>query len=246
MPRLNKRAPEALRSIDIVRDYTKHCRGSVLISFGDTRVLTTVSYQPGVPRFMRHQKGGWLTAEYGMLPSATHTRGDREAIRGKQSGRSLEIQRLIGRTLRTVLHLDRLGQNTLKVDCDVLQADGGTRTASITGAVVALHDAVSSLVKEGIIESSPWRHFIAAVSVGIVDGQAMLDLDYKEDSSADTDLNVVMTESGHFVEVQGTAEAVSFSPAELNNMLVLAQAGATELVTMQRQALGLAGCHERG
>lgn len=211
----------------------------MLVSFGDTRVLCTVSIQPTVPRFLQGKGQGWVTAEYGMLPGATHVRGDREAVRGKQSGRSLEIQRLIGRAARAAVDLNKLGQRTLRIDCDVIQADGGTRTASITGAVVALHDAVSSLVKEDSAPPGAWRQLVAAVSVGIVSRTAMLDLNYEEDSTADTDLNVVMTEAGGFIEIQGTAEGASFSLDELNTMLTLAGGGLTELIQAQRVALEL-------
>lgn len=211
----------------------------MLVSFGDTRVLCTVSIQPTVPRFLQGKGQGWVTAEYGMLPGATHVRGDREAVRGKQSGRSLEIQRLIGRAARAAVDLNKLGQRTLRIDCDVIQADGGTRTASITGAVVALHDAVSSLIKEDSAPPGAWRQLVAAVSVGIVSRTAMLDLNYEEDSTADTDLNVVMTEAGGFIEIQGTAEGASFSLDELNTMLTLAGGGLTELIQAQRVALEL-------
>ncbi|MCT9125664.1 ribonuclease PH [Cupriavidus gilardii] len=234
------RAADALRPITLTRHYTRHAEGAVLTAFGDTKVLCTASVLTKVPPHKKGSGEGWVTAEYGMLPRATHTRSDREAARGKQSGRTQEIQRLIGRALRAVFDLSRLGEYTLQLDCDVLQADGGTRTAAITGAFVAAHDAVSVMLRDGLIAESPIRDFVAAVSVGMVDGVPVLDLDYAEDSACDTDMNVVMTGSGGFVEVQGTAEGVPFSRAQLDAMTQLAERGIAQLVTMQRQALNLA------
>ncbi len=239
MTRPSKRSFDALRDIRITRNFTKHAEGSVLVEFGDTRVLCTASVEEKVPGFLRGQSRGWLTAEYGMLPRATNTRTDREAARGKQSGRTLEIQRLIGRSLRAVADLSLLGERTVKVDCDVIQADGGTRTASITGAYVAVHDAVTLLLQRGLIASTPLREFVAAVSVGVYQGVAVLDLDYAEDSACDTDMNVVMTGAGGFVEVQGTAEGAPFSRQEMDTLLGLAQNGIAQLIAMQKQALGL-------
>jgi ribonuclease PH len=231
------RRPDQLRPVRITRQFTKHAEGSVLIEFGDTRVLCTASLEDKVPP---HQKGtgeGWVTAEYGMLPRATHTRSAREAAKGKQSGRTQEIQRLIGRSLRAVFDLRLLGERTLTLDCDVLQADGGTRTAAITGAYVAAHDAVHQLLAEGKLERSPILHPVAAISVGIVQGVPVLDLDYVEDSGCDTDMNVVMTGAGHYVEVQGTAEGVAFTRDEMNRLLQLADQGISELITLQKAAL---------
>ena len=233
------RAADALRPVRITRGFTIHAEGSVLIEFGDTKVLCTASVEEKVPPHKRGSGEGWVTAEYGMLPRATHTRSDREAAKGKQSGRTQEIQRLIGRSLRAVFDLKALGERTISLDCDVLQADGGTRTASITGAFVAAHDAVSRLMADGKIASSPIKGHVAAISVGILQGLPLLDLEYVEDSACDTDMNVVMTGAGHFVEVQGTAEGVAFSRAEMDALLTLAEQGITELVAMQRQALGL-------
>ena len=237
--RSGNRSAEQLRPVRLTRGYTRHAEGSVLVEFGDTRVLCTASVEDRVPGFLRGQGRGWVTAEYGMLPRATHTRGDREAARGKQSGRTQEIQRLIGRALRAVVDLPALGENTIHVDCDVLQADGGTRTASITGAFVALHDALTWMKGKGMIAALPVRDFVAAVSVGIVDGEALLDLDYPEDSACQTDMNVVMTGAGRFVEVQGTAEGEPFARAELDRLLALAGRGVAELVAQQRRCLGL-------
>ena len=237
--RPSQRLPDALRPIRITRGFTKHAEGSVLIEFGDTRVLCTASVEESVPGFMRGQGRGWLTAEYGMLPRATHTRGGREAARGKQSGRTQEIQRLIGRSLRAVVDLDALGERQVIIDCDVLQADGGTRTASITGACVAVHDALAGLVARGVLPAHPMRELVGAVSVGMYRGQPVLDLDYAEDADCDTDMNVVMTAGGHFVEVQGTAEGAAFTRAELDALLDLAAAGIATLNTHQREALGL-------
>jgi ribonuclease PH len=231
------RAHDALRPVSIVRGFTRHAEGSVLVSFGDTRVLCTASVEEKVPPHKRGSGEGWLTAEYGMLPRATHTRGDREAARGKQSGRTQEIQRLIGRSLRCVFDLSALGERTISLDCDVLQADGGTRTAAITGAFVAAQDAVSWLVAQGKLVRSPIRDFVAAVSVGIVDGTPLLDLEYVEDAACDTDMNVVMTATGGFVELQGTAEGATFSRAEMDALLALAGKGIGELVAAQRRAL---------
>ncbi|GAB3372417.1 ribonuclease PH [Azotobacter armeniacus] len=237
MKRPTGRAPHQLRPIRITRNYTRHAEGSVLVEFGDTRVICTVSAESGVPRFLKGQGKGWLTAEYGMLPRATGERTPREASRGRQGGRTLEIQRLIGRSLRAALDMGKLGENTLYVDCDVIQADGGTRTASITGAMVALVDALAALKKRGALKGDPLRQMVAAVSVGIYQGEPVLDLDYLEDSAADTDLNVVMTDAGGFIEVQGTAEGESFQPEELNAMLVLATQGIRELFELQRAVL---------
>ena len=237
MKRPSGRAADQLRSIRITRNYTKHAEGSVLVEFGDTKVICTVSVENGVPRFLKGQGQGWLTAEYGMLPRATGERNQREASRGKQGGRTLEIQRLIGRSLRAALDLSKLGENTLYIDCDVIQADGGTRTASITGATVAVIDALATLKKRGALKQNPLKQLVAAVSVGIYQGEAVLDLDYLEDSAAGTDLNVVMTDAGGFIEVQGTAEGTPFQPEELNAMLALARKGLEELFELQRAAL---------
>ncbi|WP_425260961.1 ribonuclease PH [Rubrivivax sp. RP6-9] len=231
------RAANALRPVVLQRHYTRHAEGSVLVAFGDTRVLCTASVEERVPPHKRGSGEGWVTAEYGMLPRATHTRSDREAAKGKQSGRTQEIQRLIGRSLRSVFDLKALGERTISLDCDVLQADGGTRTAAITGAYVAAHDAVTWLLAQGRIAASPIRDAVAAVSVGIVEGTPLLDLEYVEDSACDTDMNVVMTGSGGFVEVQGTAEGVPFSRAEMDQLLALADLGIRELVDLQRAAL---------
>ena len=234
------RAADALRPVTITRHYTKHAEGSVLVSFGDTQVLCTASVEEKVPPHKKGSGEGWVTAEYGMLPRATHTRGDREAARGKQTGRTQEIQRLIGRSLRAVFDLAALGERSILIDCDVIQADGGTRTAAITGAFVAAHDAVSWLQKQGRLVNSPIRDFVAAVSVGILEDTPLLDLEYIEDSACDTDMNVVMTGSGGFVEVQGTAEGLPFSRAQLNELLALAGQGIEELVRAQKLALGVA------
>jgi len=238
--RSGARAPHQLRPVQITRGYTRHAEGSVLVSFGDTRVLCTASVEDKVPPFLRGQGRGWVTAEYGMLPRSTHTRSDREAARGKQSGRTQEIQRLIGRSLRAVFDLERLGERSVQIDCDVLQADGGTRTAAITGAWVAAADAVSWMMARGMLETSPLRDHVAAVSVGVVGGVPLLDLDYGEDSSCDTDMNVVMTGAGGYVEIQGTAEGAPFSEAEMTAMLALARRGIGELVAAQKAALGIA------
>ncbi len=233
------RKPGQLREVRLTRGFTRHAEGSVLVEFGETRVLCTASVENRVPPFLRDKGRGWVTAEYGMLPRATHTRGDREAARGKQSGRTQEIQRLIGRALRSVVDMPALGERTVHIDCDVLQADGGTRTAAITGAFVALHDAFSWMQGKGLIATLPARDFVAAVSVGVYQGAAVLDLDYAEDVACDTDMNVVMTGSGRFVEVQGTAEGEPFARAELDALLDLAGRGIGELVAEQRRALGL-------
>lgn len=233
------RAVDQLRAIRITRQYTKHAEGSVLIECGDTKVICTASIEEKVPGFLKGKGQGWLTAEYGMLPRSTHSRMDREAARGKQSGRTQEIQRLIGRSLRAAFDLDAFGERTLHLDCDVIQADGGTRTASITGAMVAAYDAFSTLVARGVLATVPVKHFVAAISVGVVQGTPVLDLDYVEDAGCDTDMNVVMTEQGHFIEVQGTAEGAAFDRAGMNRLLDLAQAGIADLVTMQKQSLGI-------
>ena len=237
--RPSKRRPDELRAVRIERNFTKHAEGSVLVSFGDTRVLCTASVDSKVPPFLKGRGQGWLTAEYGMLPRATNTRGEREAARGKQSGRTQEIQRLIGRSMRAVVDLSKLGERTIQIDCDVLQADGGTRTAAITGAFVAVHDALNWLKARGDLTELPVKEFVAAVSVGVYEGTAVLDLDYAEDSACDTDMNVVMTGSGGFVEVQGTAEGAAFSRTELDQLLGLADKGIRELVTAQKLALAM-------
>ncbi|RKE34619.1 RNAse PH [Paraburkholderia sp. BL23I1N1] len=231
------RQANQLRDVRITRHYTKHAEGSVLVEFGDTKVICTASIAESVPSFLRDRGQGWLTAEYGMLPRATHTRSDREAARGKQTGRTQEIQRLIGRALRSVFDLEKLGARTLHIDCDVIQADGGTRTASITGAFVAAHDAVAKLLATGRIETSPIVDYVAAISVGVYDGLPVLDLDYDEDSQCDTDMNVVMTGAGGFVEIQGTAEGVPFSRDEMNSLLDLASDGINTLIAKQKAAL---------
>ena len=239
------RQPDEFRSVRIERAHARHAEGSALIAFGDTRVLCTASVENRVPPFLVGSGGGWVTAEYGMLPRATHTRTEREAARGRQSGRTLEIQRLVGRSLRAAIDLKALGERTIQVDCDVLQADGGTRTAAITGAFVAVHDALSWLRTRGVIGELPVRDFVAAASVGIYRGVPVLDLDYAEDAACDTDMNVVMTGSGQFVEVQGTAEAHPFTRAELDALLRLAEKGIAGLVALQRQALGAGKAGER-
>lgn len=238
MIRPSGRANDQLREVRITRQYTCHAEGSVLVEFGNTKVICTVSVEGGVPRFLKGQGQGWLTAEYGMLPRSTGNRMAREASRGKQGGRTLEIQRLIGRSLRAALDMSKLDENTLYVDCDVIQADGGTRTASITGAMVALVDALNVMQERGALKKgSPLKQMIAAVSVGIYEGEPILDLDYPEDSSAETDLNVVMTDQGGFIEVQGTAEGAPFSAEQLSAMLALANKGMQELFAAQQQAL---------
>jgi ribonuclease PH len=231
------RAPSDLRPVRITRGYTRHAEGSVLVEFGDTRVLVTATVEDGVPSFLRGKGEGWITAEYGMLPRATHTRSAREAARGKQGGRTLEIQRLIGRSLRAVVDLRALGERTVTLDCDVLQADGGTRTASITGAYVALADAVTKLVRRRSLAANPLHGQVAAVSVGIVNGAAVVDLDYVEDSSAETDMNVVMNNGGGFIEVQGTAEGHAFRRHELDQLLDLAAGACEQLFIVQTEAL---------
>lgn len=235
--RPSQRKPENLRPVSIIRGFTKHAEGSVLVQFGDTHVLCTASILEKVPP---HQKGsgeGWVTAEYGMLPRATHTRGDREAAKGKQSGRTQEIQRLIGRSMRSVFDLKLLGERTIHLDCDVLQADGGTRTAAITGAFVAARDAVNQLLEKKVLSKDPIKDHVAAISVGIYQGVPVLDLDYAEDSACDTDMNVVMTGGGGIIEVQGTAEGAAFSRAELDQLLSLAESGIKELIQLQKAAL---------
>jgi ribonuclease PH len=232
------RAAHELRPISFTRNYTRHAEGSVLVCFGDTKVLCTASVEERVPPFLKGQGKGWVTAEYGMLPRATHTRSDREAARGKQGGRTHEIQRLIGRSLRSVMDMEALGERALTLDCDVLQADGGTRTAAITGAYVALKDAVAALMKKGVLKKDPVHGAVAAVSVGIVGGQPVLDLEYSEDSQAETDMNVVMNDAGAFIEVQGTAEGHAFHRHELDAMLKLAEQGIKDLMQKQREALG--------
>jgi ribonuclease PH len=235
--RSGNRAADQLRPVRITRGYTIHAEGSVLIEFGDTRVLCTASVEEKVPGHKKGSGEGWVTAEYGMLPRATHTRGDREAARGKQSGRTQEIQRLIGRSMRAVFDLKKLGERTIHLDCDVLQADGGTRTAAITGAFVAAQDAVNKLLATGKLAATPILGPVAAISVGIVQGVPLLDLEYTEDSACDTDMNVVMTGAGHFVEVQGTAEGAAFTRAEMDALLRLADKGIAELVVLQQEAL---------
>ena len=239
MIRPSKRPADQLREVRIQRRFTRHAEGSVLVEFGDTRVICTASVEEKVPAFLRDRGQGWVTAEYGMLPRATHTRTDREAARGRQSGRTQEIQRLIGRSLRAVIDLEALGERSVQIDCDVIQADGGTRTASITGAFVALHDALAQLERRGLIARSPVRDFVAAVSVGVYEGVPILDLDYEEDSVCDTDMNVVMTGAGGFVEVQGTAEGEPFSQSQMDALLDLARRGIRELIAKQKAALGI-------
>jgi ribonuclease PH len=237
MMRPSGRELNQLREIKITRHYTKHAEGSVLVEFGDTKVLCNASVIEGVPRFLKGKGQGWLTAEYGMLPRATHSRTEREASQGKQGGRTLEIQRLIGRSLRAAVNLKALGENTITIDCDVIQADGGTRTAAITGACIALKDAIESMRLMGKVKVDPFLHFIASVSVGVYRGQPVLDLDYAEDVVAETDMNVVMNDSNQFIEVQGTAEGACFSRSELDQLLELANAGINELIEKQKQAV---------
>ena len=236
--RPSNRSANDLRTVNITRSYTKHAEGSVLVEFGATKVLCNASVETSVPRFLKGTGRGWVTAEYGMLPRSTNTRMDREAARGKQTGRSLEIQRLIGRSLRAAVDLKALGEHTIKVDCDVIQADGGTRTASITGGCVALHDAICYMLSKSMVMESPFKQMIASISVGIRQGKAILDLDYIEDSSAETDMNVVMTESGGFIEIQGTGEDGDFSYRQLQEMIGLAEAGIQTLIGKQHGALG--------
>ena len=239
LDRPSGRALDELRAITFERNFTCHAEGSVLVSFGQTRVLCTASLTPGVPGFLRGKGQGWLTAEYGMLPRSTGSRMNREASRGKQSGRTVEIQRLIGRSLRAAIDLKALGENTLTLDCDVIQADGGTRTASISGACVAVVDALNTLQRKQSLQSDPLKFLIGAVSVGVWKGQAVLDLDYAEDSTADTDMNVVVAEGGGLIEVQGTAEGAAFERAELNSMLDLGVAGGEIIISKQREALSV-------
>ena len=233
------RRADSLRPVRLTRQFTKHAEGSVLVEFGDTRVICTASIEEKVPGFLKGKGQGWLTAEYGMLPRSTHTRMDREAAKGKQSGRTQEIQRLIGRSLRAAFDLQAFGERTLHLDCDVIQADGGTRTAAITGAMVAAHDAFSRLVAAGLVPAVPLKHFVAAISVGVYRGEPVLDLDYLEDSDCDTDMNVVMTDAGNFVEVQGTAEGAAFDRPTMNRLLDLAQQGIADLIALQKKTLGL-------
>lgn len=233
------RAPDALRQVRLTRHYTKHAEGAVLVEFGDTKVICTASIEDKVPGFLRGKGQGWLTAEYGMLPRSTHSRMDREAAKGKQSGRTQEIQRLIGRSLRAAFALDAFGERTLHLDCDVIQADGGTRTAAITGAMVAAYDAFAKLVERQLIPAVPVRHFVAAISVGVHNGVPVLDLEYTEDSTCDTDMNVVMTEGGHFIEVQGTAEGAAFDRRTMDQMLDLAQQGIAGLISLQKHSLAI-------
>ncbi len=236
--RPSQRANNQLRVVEIIRHYTKHAEGSVLVKFGDTHVLCTASVEEKVPGFLKGKNQGWVTAEYGMLPRSTGSRMDREAAKGKQSGRTQEIQRLIGRSLRAIIDLEKLGERSIHIDCDVIQADGGTRTASITGAYVALHDAVSTLLTSGKISENPLKQAVAAISVGVYLGAPVLDLDYIEDSGCDTDMNVVMTADGGFVEIQGTAEGEPFTREAMNAMLDLAASGITDLLKKQQAALG--------
>ncbi|MFQ1017339.1 ribonuclease PH [Gilliamella sp. BG7] len=231
------RSAEQVRPIKITRHYTKHAEGSVLVEFGETKVLCNATIDEGVPRFLKGQNQGWVTAEYGMLPRATHSRTQRESAKGKQTGRTMEIQRLIARSLRAMIDLKLLGEYTITLDCDVIQADGGTRTASITGACVALNDAINKMVADGKIKQNPIKSLVAAVSVGIVDGQAVCDLEYIEDSNAETDMNVVMTDDGRMIEVQGTAEGEPFSHDELLKLLELAKNGIKTIIDAQKQAL---------
>lgn len=241
MSRPSGRRPEQLRAVKLTRSYTRHAEGAVLVEFGETKVICTASVESSVPRFLRGKGQGWVTAEYGMLPRSTGERMAREASRGRQGGRTLEIQRLIGRSLRAAMDLKALGEHTITVDCDVIQADGGTRTASITGACVALADAVSHLQERGKIKTNPLTNMVASVSVGIYQGVPVLDLDYAEDSTAETDMNVVMNSTGGFIEIQGTAEAAPFTEAELQAMMVLAKHGIADLVKVQKMALANSG-----
>ena len=232
------RTAQQIRPVTITRNYTRHAEGSVLIEFGDTKVLCTASVDRNVPRFLKGKGQGWVTAEYGMLPRSTHGRMDREAARGKQSGRTQEIQRLIGRSLRACIDLHKLGPRTITLDCDVIQADGGTRTASISGAFVAMQLAIKDLITNGLLEESPVHQNVAAISVGIFDGTPVLDLDYAEDSSAETDMNVVMDQSGRFIEIQGTAEGAPFSREEMETLLALAEKGINEIIAAQNAVIG--------
>ena len=235
--RPSQRANSQLRTVEIIRHYTKHAEGSVLVKFGDTHVLCTASVEEKVPGFLKGKGQGWVTAEYGMLPRSTGSRMDREAARGKQSGRTQEIQRLIGRSLRAIIDLEKLGERSIQIDCDVIQADGGTRTASITGAYVALHDAISTLLAKNLIAENPLKQAVAAISVGVYKGASVLDLDYIEDSDCDTDMNVVMTADGGFVEIQGTAEGEPFTREAMNAMLDLAASGISDLLKKQQAVL---------
>lgn len=235
--RTNGRSHDELRPIRFTRSYTKHAEGSVLVEYGDTKVLCNASILTGVPRFLKGSGTGWLTAEYGLLPRATHERNEREAAKGKQSARTVEIQRLIGRALRPAVNLSLLGENTIQLDCDVIQADGGTRTAAISGSCVALYDAIAHLRTRQFLNESPLKHWVAAISVGIHQGQALLDLEYHEDNQAATDLNVIMDEEGHFIEIQGTAEEKAFSRHELDQMLALAEKGIQEIIALQKSVV---------
>ena len=234
--RLSQRNNNELRDIEIIRNYTKHAEGSVLIKCGDTHVLCNASVEENVPSFLKGKNQGWVTAEYGMLPRSTSSRMKREAARGKQSGRTQEIQRLIGRSLRAIINLNELGERTINIDCDVIQADGGTRTASITGAYVALYDAIQGLIQNGSLKESPIIDSLAAISLGIKNGEILLDLDYEEDSNCDTDMNIVMTGKGKFVEIQGTAEGEAFSREEMNQIFDTAELGIRELTKKQKEA----------
>ncbi len=236
--RFDQRSNDQLRPVTFTRQYTRYAEGAVLVEFGNTKVLCTASVESSVPRFLKGTGQGWITAEYGMLPRSTHTRNDREAARGKQSGRTQEIQRLIGRSLRAMVDLKKLGENTITIDCDVLQADGGTRTAAITGGAIALVDALTALQAQKKLKSDPLKGLVAAISVGMYQGEALLDLCYEEDSKCETDLNVVMTQSGEFIELQGTAESKPFNRAQCNQMLELAEKGIAELILAQQKALG--------
>ncbi|MEM9103832.1 MAG: ribonuclease PH [Pseudomonadota bacterium] len=237
--RANQRTANQIRPVTITREFTKHAEGSVLVEFGETKVICNASVIDGVPRFLKGENQGWITAEYGMLPRATHTRSDREAARGKQSGRTLEIQRLIARSLRAVVDLSALGEYTIQVDCDVIQADGGTRTASITGGCVALIDAINTMRKNNQIKTNPINQLVAAISVGVVEDEAIIDLDYSEDSNAETDMNIVMNESGGFIELQGTAEKEAFSSQHLSEMIEHGKNGIRELIDIQKSVLGM-------
>jgi len=239
MMRPSQRKPDQMRPISFVRNFTQYAEGSVLTAFGNTKVLCNASIAEGVPRFLRDSNQGWITAEYGMLPRATHDRVEREAVRGKQSGRTSEIQRLIGRSLRAIVDLKKLGAFTITVDCDVIQADGGTRTAAISGACVAVIDAIHHLQRKKVITSDPLKHLVAGVSVGIYNGIPVLDLDYAEDSSAHTDMNIVMTDAGSFIEIQGTAEGATFQEHELSALIELAKKGIQQIVNEQKKVLGI-------
>jgi ribonuclease PH len=234
--RPSQRTATELRSITFTRNFTKHAEGSVLVEFGNTKVICTATVNPGVPRFLKDMGQGWITAEYGMLPRSTHQRIDREAQKGKQAGRTIEIQRLIGRSLRAAIDLKALGDFTITIDCDVIQADGGTRTAAISGACVALKDAIEKMKRNKCISTNPFKHFVAAISVGIYKNEVVLDLDYAEDSKAETDMNVVMTDEGNFIEIQGTAEGRAFKEEELNSLLKLAKDGIQQIIEKQKAA----------